>query len=103
VGRRLQAAQARLHAIAQSVEAGLLRGQAAATRHAAALRWRSAGYAILLVALLVLAASSGAGSAFVARIGAILRRLVAAAHAHLPGRVTGAIEQALAWLQSWLP
>ena len=102
VGRQLQTTQARLRAVAASIEASALRGQSAATRHNSALRWRSAAYAILLLALLVLAANSVAGRAFIARIGEILRRLVAVAYAHLPGRVTGAIEQAFTWLQSWL-
>jgi hypothetical protein len=102
VGRRLQATQARLRAVAASIEASALRGQSAATRHNAALRWRAATYGILLLALLVLAASSAAGRAFIARIGEILLRLVAVAYAHVPGRVTGAIEQAFAWLESWL-
>jgi hypothetical protein len=103
LGQRLQAERARLRAIAESVEASALRGQSATTRHAAALLWQSAAYAVLLLALIGLAARSDAGRAFIARMGEILRRLVATAHTHLPSRVGGAIEQAFAWLQSWLP
>jgi hypothetical protein len=103
VGRRLHATQARLRALAASIEASALRGQSAAMRHDAALRWRPAAYAILFLALLVLAASSTAGRAFIVRIGEVLRRLVAVAYAHLPSRATGAIEQVFTWLQSWLP
>jgi hypothetical protein len=103
VSRRLQATQARLRALAASVEAGALRGQSAATRHNAALRWRAAAHAVLLLALLVLVANSAPGRAIVARIGEVLRRLAAVAHAYLPGRVAGALEQTFAWMQSWLP
>ena len=103
VGRRLQATCTRLRAIAESVEAGALRGQSAATRHNRTLVWRSAAYATLLLLLLVLAARSTPGRALIGRIGEILRRLIAAVHAHLPAWATGAIEQAIARLQSWLP
>ncbi len=103
VGRRLQAARARLRSIAERVEAGALRGQPAAARHTMSLRLRSAAYAILLFLLVALAASSGAGAAFIARTGEVLRRLIAAGQAHLPPWATGAIEQAFSWLQSWLP
>jgi len=99
VARRLQSTGSRLRGVGESVEAGMLRGQAAAARHAAALRWRSAAYAAVILVLLGLAARTSAGGAFIGRLGDILRRLGAA----VPAWMTGAIERGAAWLQAWLP
>jgi hypothetical protein len=103
MAERLQAAGARVRTVAESLEAGVLRGRSAATRHTAAVLWRSVAYATLILMLLVLAARSAAGAAFMGRLGEIVRRLLALAQTQLPLRVSGLIEQAVGWLQSWLP
>jgi hypothetical protein len=103
VAARLRAAEAKVRAVAESVEASVERGHPAVVRHAAAAVWRSAAYATVLAVLLVLALRSAAGAAFIDRAGDIVRRLLALAQAHLPPRLAGLIEQAFGWLQSFLP
>jgi hypothetical protein len=98
VAKLLLSARGRLRVLAASVEASALRGQSAAGRHAAALRWKSAAYATVFLVLLGLVARSDAGRVLIGRIVEIARRLMAAA----PAWMTGAIERGAAWLQAWL-
>jgi hypothetical protein len=103
VGSRLRTVRARMHSVAATVEAAVSPGQAAAMGHNAALLRRAAANAAVALALLVLAASTSAGRATMARLGEVLARLIAATLASLPTWATRFIDDISAWLQSWLP
>jgi hypothetical protein len=104
-GQAAAALRARLQGLTEAFEASLLVAQSEATRQSAAALRRSATLALVLL-FLFLAATSDAAKSFaalaLARLGEVAVRLIAAAHAWLPGRVTSWIDQVLAQVLAWL-
>jgi hypothetical protein len=102
-GGGLEAAQARLLSIAETVQTSAVRGRSAASRYNAALLRRAAMWWLLILLLFVFAVSSTAGKALTSRVGEVLGRLLAAMYTWLPGWMTSSIEQISAWIHSLLP